>query len=497
MAHSPTASAGHIPLLTKTLYGAGSMATGVKDTAFNVFLLFYYTQVVGLSGSLAGTAIFTALVLDAISDPLVGFWSDRLQSHWGRRHPFIYASALPMGIAFYFLFNPPAAESQSVLFAWMLVFAVLVRFFMTFYAVPSSALTAEMTSDYDERTSLSGFRVLLGWLGGLAFATVGYVVLFAPNETYEDGRLDPAAYQDFALLGAGVIVIAILVCALGTHHLIPRLKQVAENAQESLGLRNDLSNMLHNRPFLVLVAIIFVTATAIGFTDVMGLYMFTYFWGLSTDQLAVLTLAALLGTIAAFLAAPVLSKRFDKRPVAMASAGLVMLCYPACIALRLAGVLPENGDPAILMILCGNATLTVFAAVSMTILFASMIADTIDKNELATGRRQEAIYSSAFTFSMKATSGLGGFIAGIALDLVGFPTGADTAEISAATQQSLGAAVAGIIFTFWCIALLTLRAYRLTREDHAAILSAVTHQRQLGRSPAFPEAVAVCPAGEQ
>ena len=477
MANTEITASSRIPVRTKTLYGAGSIATGVKDTAFNVFLLFYYTQVVGLSGSLAGAAIFTALVMDAASDPLVGYWSDRFHSRWGRRHPFIYASALPMGIAFYFLFNPPEDAAQNMLFAWMLIFAVLVRFFMTFYAVPSSALNAEMTSDYDERTSLSGFRVLLGWLGGLAFATTGYLVLFVPNETYEDGRMDPTAYQDFALLGGVLIVASILICAIGTHHLIPKLKQVSEQASESLGLRQDFSNMLHNKPFLILVCIIFVTATATGFTDVIGLYMFTYFWELSTDQLAVITFAALLGTLAAFFSAPLLSKRYDKRPVAIAAGILVMCCYPICIALRLADMLPENGDPAVLLILCGNATLTVYAAVTMTILFVSMIADTIDNNELMTGRRQEAIYSSAFTFSMKATSGLGGFIAGIALDVVGFPTGAEAAAVSQATLDSLGIAVAVIIFFFWCLTLLTLRTYPMSRADHEQILAAIAERR--------------------
>ena len=129
-----------IPLATKTLYGTGSVASGIKDTAFNVFLLFFYTQVAGLSGALAGIAIFIALLLDAVSDPLVGYWSDRFKSGWGRRHPFIYFAAIPMGVSFYFLFTPPGDASQQFLFVWMLVFAVLVRFFMTFYAVPSSAL---------------------------------------------------------------------------------------------------------------------------------------------------------------------------------------------------------------------------------------------------------------------------------------------------------------------------------------------------------------------
>lgn len=462
-----------VPLATKTLYGSGSVATGVKDTAFNVFLLFFYTQVAGLSGGLAGVAIFVALLLDAISDPLVGYWSDRFKSSWGRRHPFMYAAALPMGVAFYFLFNPPAEAGQSMLFAWMLTFAVLVRFFMTFYAVPSSALIAEMTSNYDERTSLSGFRVLLGWVGGLSFATIGYIVFFAPSEQFEDGRLDPAAYQDFALLGAAMIVIAIVLCAIGTHHLIPRLKDVASGSAESEGLRQDISNMLQNRPFMILVGIIFVSASAFGFTEVIGLYMFTYFWGLSTNDLAVLTLTAFIGTLAAFLVAPWLSKRFDKRPVASLAILILMVTYPAFIGLRFLGLLPENGDPNLLLVLSANAIITVFAAVTMTILFVSMIADTIDQNELSTGQRQEAIYTSAYTFSMKATSGLGGLTAGVALQLIDFPQDVETVEIQPETLNALGMTVAGIIVGFWFIALLILRAYPLSRDAHASILNQI------------------------
>ncbi|MEM7328038.1 MAG: MFS transporter [Pseudomonadota bacterium] len=460
-----------IPLSTKTLYGTGSVASGIKDTAFNVFLLFFYTQVAGLSGALAGIAIFIALLLDAVSDPLVGYWSDRFKSSWGRRHPFIYFAAIPMGVSFYFLFNPPGDASQQFLFAWMLVFAVLVRFFMTFYAVPSSALIAEMTSNYDERTTLSGYRVFLGWVGGLTFATIGYIVFFAPSEAFEDGRLDPSAYQDFALLGASVIVIAIFLCAVGTHHLIPRLKEAAGQAAESEGLRKDFSNMLQNRPFMILVGIILVSATAFGFTEVIGLYMYTYFWGLSTTDLAGLTLVAFLGTLAAFILAPWLSRRFDKGPIAAFAMVILMLTYPAFIGLRLLGVLPENGDPNLLIVLGTSAVINVFAAVTISILFVSMIADTIDQNELSTGQRQEAIYTSAYTFSLKATSGLGGLTAGIALQLIQFPQNVETAEVSQATLNTLGLTVAAVIVVFWFFAFLILRAYPLTRQMHATILN--------------------------
>ncbi|MDJ0921544.1 MAG: MFS transporter [Henriciella sp.] len=465
-----------VPLATKTLYGSGAVATGVKDTAFNVFLLFFYTQVAGLPGALAGIAIFVALLLDAISDPLIGYWSDRFTSSWGRRHPFMYFAAIPMGVSFFFLFNPPSDAGPQFLFAWMLVFAVLVRFFMTFYAVPSSALIAEMTSNYDERTSLSGYRVLLGWFGGLAFATIGYVVFFAPSEAFEDGRLDPGAYQDFALLGASLIVTAILLCAIGTHHLIPQLKKAASDAARSEGLRKDFSNMLRNRPFMILVAIIFVSASAFGFTEVIGLYMFTYFWGLSTTDLAGLTLVAFLGTLSAFILAPWLSQRYDKGPIAFMAIVILMVTYPSFIGMRFLGFLPENGDPNLMIALSINAVITVFAAVTMAILFVSMIADTIDKNELTTGQRQEAIYTSAYTFSMKATSGLGGLMAGIALQLIRFPQNVEASDVPQATLDGLGMIVAVIIIVFWFVALMILRFYPLTRQSHAAILDQLANR---------------------
>ncbi|MEM1132106.1 MAG: MFS transporter [Pseudomonadota bacterium] len=468
-----------ITLPTKIFYGTGSIATGVKDTAFNVFLLFFYTQVVGLEGLLAGIAIFLALVVDAITDPLVGYWSDKVHTRWGRRHPFIYASALPMGIAFYFLFQPPFGADQTILFLWMAGFAIIVRIFMTFFAVPAAGLLAEMTSDYDERTSISGFRVLLGWLGGIAFATAGYLVFLAPSESFPDGRLNPAGYQDMALVGAIAISIAIVLCALGTHHMIPRLKEAFQLAGQSNGLKHDFSNLLQNRPFLILFAIIFVSATAIGFNEVMNLYMLSYFWGLTTEQLALITLAALVGTIIAFITIPWISKRHDKRPVGIVTVAIVMVTNPAIIGLRLIDILPQNGDPALLIILCLNAVISVFAAVGLTIIFTSMLADTIDRNELATGQRQEAIYSSALTFSLKATSGLGGLIAGAVLQLVSFPSGAEIGQVPSNTLTQLGAAVASMMLIFWLLALIILRLYPLSRKEHAQILTDIAAKRAL------------------
>lgn len=468
-----------IPLTTKVFYGAGSIATGVKETAFNVFLLFFYTQVAGLPGGLAGTAIFIALLIDAISDPLVGYWSDRLKTRWGRRHPLMYAAAIPMGFAFYLLFHPPIGAGETQVFAWMLTFAVLVRFAMTFYQVPSTALTAEMTSDYDERTSLSGFRVLMGWLGGIGFAILAYIVFLAPTADYADGRLNPQGYEALSLTGAIMIVVTILLCSLGTHGLIPRLKAISESGAASTGLLSDFSNMLRNPPFLVLVAIIFICASGIGFAEVTNLYMFTYFWGLSTEEIALVTFAALIGTVVAFVTVPIASRRYDKRPVGMIGVFILMLANPSLIGLRLLGVLPENGTPELLGLVCLIAGIAVFGGVGLTIIFTSMLADTMDRNELETGQRQEAAYSSALTFSLKATSGFGGLVAGFVLQAVDFPPGAEAAEIAPETLSSLGASVAGVIVVFWLFAFLAFRMYSLSRSEHAAILEQINAKRAL------------------
>jgi GPH family glycoside/pentoside/hexuronide:cation symporter len=152
-----------LTFLEKSAYGLGQLAEGLKNGSFGAFLFFYYVQVLGLSGTYAGLAIGIALLIDAITDPLAGSISDNSQSKIGRRHPFIYAAAVPLAFSFYMLFSP-GCDSQIGLFVWLLVFAVLTRVSMTFYYVPHIALGAELSSDFDERTTIVAFRQLFSSL---------------------------------------------------------------------------------------------------------------------------------------------------------------------------------------------------------------------------------------------------------------------------------------------------------------------------------------------
>ena len=103
-----------LSLPTMVAFGVGQAAEGFKNQAFNVFLLFYYQQVVGIPGSLTGLALAIALIFDAVSDPAAGVISDRFRSRWGRRHPFMFFSAFPLVITFIALFSPPEGLSQTL-----------------------------------------------------------------------------------------------------------------------------------------------------------------------------------------------------------------------------------------------------------------------------------------------------------------------------------------------------------------------------------------------
>ena len=166
--------AGKTRLSTKLFYGFGAVAFGVKQNGFAFFLLMYYNQVLGLPEKWVGLAIMVALLFDAISDPIVGSLSDRLHSRWGRRHPFMYLSFLPIGVSYFFLWNPPAGLTHEQLFVHLVVLAILVRLFITFFEIPNTSLISELTEDYDDRTSMMGIRYFFGWWGGLSMSLLAY-----------------------------------------------------------------------------------------------------------------------------------------------------------------------------------------------------------------------------------------------------------------------------------------------------------------------------------
>ncbi|MFM7737375.1 MAG: MFS transporter [Alphaproteobacteria bacterium] len=471
---APAPRAGRLPLSTKLAYGSGSVAEGVKDAAFKTFLLFYYNQVLGLPGWMGGAAGAVALLVDAMIDPFIGSLSDATRTRWGRRHPWMYAAALPMAIGFRLLFEPPAGLSHAQLFGWLAFFSVVVRCSMSLYSIPSNSMVAELTSDYDERTSLLAFRYLFGWTGAMTITLLAYLWLMAPGSKLSDGLRNPAGYAPWSAVGACMIGGAILASALGTHRLIPGLKAPPAHEPFSLArLRAEIGEALSNPSYRALVVASIFASVAGAFNDVFGLFLNTYFWEFRSEQLAAFVPALVVGVGVGVSVARPISARFDKRHAALALATAAILVGPLPIFLRLAGLMPANGSSRLLGILVAHAAFMVACVVSVGILIGSMISDTIDQNELQHGSRREGIFSSAIAFSAKAATGIGTFLAGAALDLVHFPRpspGEPPPAIAPGQADALGWIVGPGLIGLWLVTLVFLARYRLTRAEHARIL---------------------------
>ena len=181
--------------LSLILYSSGSGVIGINAVIFGTWVLIFYNQVLGLNPILASLALGIALVVDAISDPLIGAWSDRFRSKWGRRHPFIYSSILPLCVSFYLLFTEPNSYSQSYLFWKLLILVLIIRISLTFYEIPRASLGPELTKDCDKRNFVNGWAYVAAVVAGTTVTFVMYSYFLTETEEFiRMGGMNPSAY---------------------------------------------------------------------------------------------------------------------------------------------------------------------------------------------------------------------------------------------------------------------------------------------------------------
>ena len=464
-----------LPVTTKLAYGVGQMAEGLKNSALNTFVLFYYNQVLELSGTLAGVAIAIALVFDAVTDPLTGSVSDNWRGSMGRRHPFMYASALPLGICFFLLFSPPAGLSEYGLFLWLAATVLLTRGAMTLYHVPHIALGAELSNDYQEHSQIVSFRYVLSFVGFFLCYGLGFGWFFRDTAQFPNGQFNVAAYQPFALTLSVLMVVTILFSAWGTHHRIPYLpKASGERLQLTLlqvfaRMFSDTWLALKNPAFLWLFLGALVIFIMVGVDSALSLYVLEYFWELDSEGKFSVLLVFPVGIIVGSIISPLTHRHINKRTgVIIGSVGWATL-QVLPILLRFAELFPANGSGALVVTLLTLKFIQgVFAAQSL-VSFNSMLADIADQHELATGKRHEGIFFAAASFATKTTAGIGTLLAGIALDLISWPRGVQIQSAADIPPDSLvwlgllygpvvaGFAVFNVYFNLKC---------KMTRADH-------------------------------
>lgn len=461
--------AARLGLGTRLAYGFGAVAYGVKDSGFNYFLLIFYSQVIGLEARLVGLALTIALLFDALSDPLVGYWSDHLRSRWGRRHPFMYAAALPVALSYFLLWNPPAGWGQWQLFGYVLGLSVAIRLLITFYEIPSSALTAELTADYDARAALISFRYFFGWSGGNLMSVIMFLVVFPAFATIaiRNGQFNRDAYALYGQIASVLIFISIMVSALGTHAAIPQLRRILPAPRQGLAhMLREVWLTLADRSFAALFGAAVLGAIATGMAAALSFYFSTYFWGFSPQQIGALVLGIFVSAAIGSVLAPLVSRRFGKKRGAMLVGLIAFLGSPLPIVLRLFDLLPGNDDPFIFWFVLVTGTLDVGLVICFQILSSAMIADLAEQAELRTGRRSEGLLFSSIAFIRKSVQGFGLIAASFVLTLAAFPVGAQPGEVEAGAIWRLGAYYVPTILALWMGMIAVISLYRLSRADH-------------------------------
>ncbi|HKI73773.1 MAG TPA: MFS transporter [Pseudomonadales bacterium] len=468
-----------VPLSSKFAFGIGQYAEGLQNTGFGLFILFYYNQVLGLSGTLAGAALFIALVFDAVTDPIAGSLSDNFKSKLGRRHPFMYLSAIPLCLAFIGLFSPPKGLSEIELFGWLATFAVLTRGAMTLYHVPHLALGAELTEHHQERTRIVAFRQFFGTFGGLTASGIGLGYFFSDAH---GGRLAVAHYTPYAMTLGVMMIVTIWYSAFGTQKEIPHLLQPSGTHSENFfgRLGREVASAFGNPSFRWLffgVLIVFIMA---GVNGALDLYMMQYFWELAGRQMFFLQMAAVAGLMSGVFFTPWLHAHTSKRFGLVLGTAAWATFQVLPVVLRLLDWFPENHTEVLVGTLITMKFCQGFLLQQAFVSFGSMMADVADEHEYTYGGRHEGIFFGAISFSGKATSGFGNFIGGIGLDIIHWPRGPSirtAADVPHDTLIHLGLLFGPFVAAFAVVSVWCYANYKLTRERHVEILELLRARR--------------------
>nr|WP_070960011.1 MFS transporter [Hyphomonas sp. Mor2] len=459
-------------LFTRIAYGVGGAAGGIKNNGFDYVLLLFYSQVLGLPGLWVAAAIWIALIVDAVSDPVVGYWSDNLRSSMGRRHPFLYAAALPAAVAYFFVWNPPAGLEGQPLFAWLLTLTIIVRVGYTLFEVPSLSLSAELSQDYDVRTSLMSFRYFFAWVGGLTVQVMLFAVFLQPSEGDPQGFFHLPGWNLYGLVGASCILVAILITAFGTHHRIPHLKSPPPERDLTIGkIFGEIWETLSNPSFRALFVATLFGLLATGISATLNQYINGFFWNFTGDQIAVLTFAVYLSAIMALALAPLAGRIWGKKRAAIAIGIMAFTLAPAPVFARLLGLLPANGTPELFYIILVITVFDIALIIAYQMLAASMVTDIVEESELQTGRRSEGTFFAGITFIRKLSQGVGVMTASLILAFAAIAPGVRPEEASGDSVARLGFGYAATLLTVWMLMLLAISFYKISREDHAKNLA--------------------------
>jgi glycoside/pentoside/hexuronide:cation symporter, GPH family len=470
-----------VPLLTKVIYGTGDWGLAAFNTLRQIFYAIFLTDVVGLEPRLASLAVFVGVLWDAVNDPLVGVISDKLRTRWGRRRPFLLIFAVPYGIAFLILWWAPPWQNQVLLMLHMMIAYALSDTFQTLVIVPFHAMTPELTSDYDERTSLATYRMVFNFLASLAGGVLAPMIVkatLAGGGTQQQGYLLASV-----VFGASSIVPYLLIFFFVREKALPEEPEAPEALRVGhiASLRETLLKAWDNIPFRYATVLYMLNWVTFDLVSAVLPFFLVYWIAqgnllLEMPGLGLPIESAVLGVMVV-VAVPALplwawvSKRLGKRFAYMIAIGAWAVLLTALIF-----VPPMALGTAMVM-----AVLMGFSYSAGHMLPESIFPDVIDWDELRTGERHEGIYYGAKNFIRKLTTAFAIFLTLQVLGWLGYQSPPPHAvqfmqpDVVVTGIRILAGPVAALLL---CALLVVTWYYPLDRERYLRVQRLLTRRRQ-------------------
>jgi GPH family glycoside/pentoside/hexuronide:cation symporter len=460
----------------------------LKTTIAALFGFYFYTSVMGLSASLVGLAGGIGLVWDAVIDPYIGHYSDKARLRWGRRHTLMLLGALTMGIGFWASFAPPRGLSPAALFLWLLGTGFLVRTSTSAYRVPYFALGAEMSHDYDERTSVTAFRGFLAVVGAIAAGGLSFVVFFPNRTAGVDPKLDYGGYPAMGLVFGTAMTVLGLVATFGTwsRRDAPEAGDAAPPPRHFFA---SFAQSLRNDSFRALFVSSSLFSLGVSMNAALSIHFLTHY--------ARVTQSAALGSFQlAFFVAGLAGVAFWLRLSRVMEKNRLYLLGTLATAAGLLAVFLLVGEGHLLgtgsvrAILAGHAVVGFFSS-TLWFVPATIVADVVDEDELATGERHEGAFFGLLSFGHQLATGVSLLITGLLVErFAGLVSGQAVPSVQTVGRIGLlYSVVPALILVGAAVAILP---YRVGRREMAAIQLEL--HRRLSRSGTIEEGDADEPA---
>ena len=462
-----------LSLPVKLAYGAGDFGAGLTSQFLAFFLLSFLIYVAGMDPLVAGSVLAFGKVWDAVNDPLVGLWSDRTKTRWGRRYPWMFITALPFGLSYFLIWITPfsADTSDTTKLIYYVIITTIFQIFFTTTNLPYTALTAEMGRTYDEVTELTSFRLAFSVAGGVAILiAAGIIGGMFPADSQRALR-----YLLLGLIGGSISMLAIYWCIFGTFGYT---KQQAISEGRSL---SDITNVdeepfiaqlkavLSNRPFLFVIGIYMFSWLALQITAAV-LPFYAVSWMGTSDSLVALLVQG--PAIALMFVCAGLSKRIGKKNLYYLGSAIWIPVQAALYFIY----------PSQLNLLFGLCIIASFGVAVAYVVPWSLLPDVIDLDELNTGRRREGTFYSFMTLLQKLGLALGLFLVGAALKASGFIRVLPEQALPEQPESALHAIrlfMGPVPLVFVICAAVLVYFYPLTREAHAEIMLKLAERKRL------------------